>query len=361
MISNYRSAAASFAVVIAVCGAAALASSPMQAPRDPMPVRPEAAGWNSAALDDVLAYAQAQKTTGFVIIDRERIVAERNWPLPESAAPFKAGFVHGTSPEGALLEDVASAQKSFIAILAGIAADKGLLDISRPVAFYIGAGWSKATAEQEHAITVRHLLEMSSGLKENFTFEAPAGTKFFYNTPVYAAMKPVLEKASKKSLDAITSEWLTAPAGMKDTGWRQRPGGFEAAGNPTGLVTTPRDLARMGQLILDKGKSVDGRRVISETQLKSLFERSANNPAYGKLWWLNGGDYAVMPGATSPRSEGSLIKAAPADLVAAQGAQDRKLYVVPSRRLIVVRMGQATQRDFNEQLWTRLMKAAPPK
>ena len=47
--------------------------------------------------------------------------------------------------------------------------------------------------------------------------------------------------------------------------------------------------------------------------------------------------------------------------MAAQGALDRKLYVVPSRRIIVVRMGQAADRDFNQQLWTRLMKAAPPK
>jgi CubicO group peptidase (beta-lactamase class C family) len=362
MISLYRSAATVFALfAIAACTVAALASSQAQAPPDPMHVRPEAPGWNAAALDEVLTYAQAQKSTGFVIIDRERIIAERYWPLPDSAAQFKAGFVHGTSSDGALLEDVASAQKSFIAILAGIAADKGLLDISRPVLSYIGAGWSKATPEQEQAITVRHLLEMSSGLKENFAFDAPAGTKFFYNTPVYAAMKQVLEKASKKSLDTITLDWLTAPAGMKDTSWRQRPGGFEAAGNPTGLVTTPRDLARMGQLILDTGKSADGRRVISETQLKSLFQRSANNPAYGKLWWLNGGDYAIAPGANAPRSEGSLIKSAPADLVAALGALDRKLYVVPSRRMIVVRMGQAADRDFNQQLWTRLMKAAPPK
>jgi hypothetical protein len=57
-----------------------------------------------------------------------------------------------------------------------------------------------------------------------------------------------------------------------------------------------------------------------------------------------------------------MIAAAPADLVAAQGAQDRKLFVVPSMKLVVVRTGQAApDRDFNQQLWTRLMKAAPAK
>lgn len=348
------------AAVTACAIASVVVSSHAQTPKGPHHVS-EATGWDTPALDDVLAYAQAQHTTGFVIVDHGHVVAERNWPLPEGSAQFKAAFVYGTASDGALLEDVASAQKSFIAILAGVAVDKGLLNIAKPVSSYLPAGWSKATRAQEDAITVRHLLEMSSGLGESFAFEAPAGTKFFYNTPVYATLKPVLEKASGKSLDTITADWLTVPAGMKDTAWRKRPGGFESSGNPTGLVTTARDLARMGQIVLDRGKAADGRRVISETQLAALFERSANNPAYGKLWWLNGGPYSLAPGANAPRTEGSLIKPAPADLVAAQGALDRKLYVVPSRALIVARMGQATDRDFNQQLWTRLMKAAPHK
>ena len=45
---------------------------------------------------------------------------------------------------------------------------------------------------------------------------------------------------------------------MKDTSWRKRPGAFADVGNPTGLVTTPRDIARMGQLVLDGGKAADG-------------------------------------------------------------------------------------------------------
>ena len=70
--------------------------------------------------------------------------------------------------------------------------DKGLLDLSKPVSAYIGAGWSKASPEQEAAITVRNLMEMNSGLKENLSFDAAPDTKFFYNTPAYAIMKPVL-------------------------------------------------------------------------------------------------------------------------------------------------------------------------
>jgi CubicO group peptidase (beta-lactamase class C family) len=321
-------------------------------------VDPAKAGWTPAALDELVAYVQSQKTTGFLIVQDNKVIFEHNWPLPPEAAAFAANFTHGTDAHGALEEDVASAQKSFIAILAGVAIDKGLLDISKPVSDYIGAAWSKAAADQEKSIAVRNLMEMSSGLTEKLTYEAPAGTKFFYNTPAYAIMKPVLEKASGQKLDDLTRLWLTEPAGMTDTLWRQRPAVFSDVGNPTGLYTTPRDMAKLGQLVLDNGKAADGKRVISAAQLAALFERSPTNPAYGRLWWLNGSAYTLRPAGV--RTETALIPAAPAELVAALGAQDRKIYVVRSRKLIVVRTGQAApDRAFDQQVWLRLMKAAP--
>jgi CubicO group peptidase (beta-lactamase class C family) len=321
-------------------------------------VDPAKAGWNAAALEEVADYVQSQKTTGFLIIQDRRVVYEHNWPLPPEASTFATNFTHGTDSHGALEEDVASAQKSFVAILAGVAIDKGLLDISKPVSAYIGPGWSKAAPEQEKLITVRNLLEMSSGLTEPLAFEAPAGTKFFYNTPAYAIMKPVLEKASGQNLDDLTRIWLTEPVGMADTLWRQRPGAFANSGNPTGLFTTPRNMAKLGQLVLDNGKAANGKAVISAAQLAALFERSPTNPAYGHLWWLNGSAYSLRPARI--RTETALIPAAPAELVAALGAQDRKIYIVRSRKLIVVRTGQAApDRGFDQQVWLRLMKAVP--
>lgn len=162
--------------------------------------------------------------------------------------------------------------------------------------------------------------------------------------------------AAKQPLETLTRDWLTAPAGMANTSWRKRPAAFADVGNPTGLVTNPRDTARFGQVVLDGGKAAGGKRIVSEAGLKAMFTRSATNPAYGRLWWLNGSAYTIRPLAR--RVDGPLIPAAPADLVAALGALDRKLYVVPSKKLIVVRMGQATpDKDFDEQLWLRLMKA----
>lgn len=308
------------------------------------------------ALQAVLDYAQSQKTTGFLIVRDGKTVVERNWPLPADAGPQFRAFAYETTPDGALLEDVASQQKSFVAVLAAIAVDRGLLDVERPVSDVIGAGWSKAGADAERAIRVIHLLTMCSGLGETLGHLAPAGTTFFYNTPAYAVLKPVLAAVAKAPLETISNDWLTAPAGMTHTAWRQRPAAFAGVGNPTGLVTCPRDVARFGQLILDGGKAADGRRVVSEAGLAAMFARSPANPAYGRLWWLNGAAETVRPGGR--RTAGPLIPAAPADLVAALGALDRKLYVVPSRRLVVVRMGQAAlDPDFDQQLWMRLSRA----
>jgi CubicO group peptidase (beta-lactamase class C family) len=192
-----------------------------------------AAGWSQSALDDATSYVASQRSTGFVVIDRGRVIVERHWPLPDSALAFRNNFVHGTAGDGSVLEDVASQQKSFIAILAGVAIDRRLLEISQPVSAYAKPGWSKATAAQESRITVRHLLEMNSGLKEDLTVEAEPDTKFFYNTPAYAILKAVLEGASGRPLDDLTRDWLTAPAGMKDTSWRKRPAVFAGSGNPT--------------------------------------------------------------------------------------------------------------------------------
>ena len=112
-------------------------------------VDPAKAGWNATALDELAAYVHSQRTTGFLIIQDRKVIYEHNWPLPPDAAAFAANFTHGTDAHGAIEEDVASAQKSFVAILAGVAMDKGMLDISKPVSAYIGAGWSKAAPGQE--------------------------------------------------------------------------------------------------------------------------------------------------------------------------------------------------------------------
>jgi hypothetical protein len=113
--------AASAAAVPAICACARAATA---AENELSVVDPAKAGWNTAALDELAAYVQSQGTTGFLIIQDRKVIYEHNWPLPSTAAAFAANFTHGTDVHGALQDDVMSAQKSFVAILAGIAIDK---------------------------------------------------------------------------------------------------------------------------------------------------------------------------------------------------------------------------------------------
>jgi len=338
-------------VATALAGLAATPLAPLAFAR----AAAQAEQGDKAAMTRLLDYVHNQNTTGFLVIQNGKTLVDQNWPAPADDRQF-ALFAYERTKDGALLEDVASQQKSFVSVLVAVAIDKGLIAVDKPVSDYIGAGWSKASPEQEAKIRVIDVLTMSSGLNDHFGYEAPAGTLFNYNTPVYAVTKRILTAAAKQPLETITRDWLTVPAGMSDTAWRKRPAALASVGNDTGLVTSPRDIARFGYVILHGGVAESGKRIVSEASFKAMFARSATNPAYGRLWWLNGSDY-TMRALGGGRKEGPLNAAAPADMVAALGAFERRLYVVPSRKLIVVRTGpSAPDTDFDQQLWLRLMK-----
>ena len=130
-----------------------------------------------------------------------------------------------------------------------------------------------------------------------------------------------------------------------------------------GLSTSARDLARFG-LMIQAGGQWHGNEVIADADfLKQMLSPSQDlNPAYGYLWWLNGQDFSLGTTAQARRRNGTLIPTAPDDLIAMQGAGDRKLYLVPSLNLIVTRLGfngsQAGSR-FNDVFWEALIQAAP--
>jgi CubicO group peptidase (beta-lactamase class C family) len=313
--------------------------------------------WNAAALDDLASYCRDQRTTGLLVVQDRQTILERNWPVPAGSEVFERRYLHGASPRGALREDVASQQKSLVALLAAMAVERGLLDIEQPVSRYVGVGWSRAESRQEHAIVVRHLLEMCSGLDDALCFEAPAGSRHYYNTPAYAMMLQVLEAAADQSIDVLTPGWLTGPAGMADTAWCRRSDELASIlGNPRGLVTTPRDLARLGQIVLDGGVTEDGQRLVSIEGLAAMFDRTALHPSYGRLWWLNGGAFWIVP--NRGQGDGSLVPTAPADALFALGSENRVLMIVPSWRLVLVRLGQqAPDPDLRETMADLLSRA----
>jgi len=300
-------------------------------------VDPPAAGWDPAKLGAVLDFAESRRSNGVVILLRGRILAQR--------------------PAGALpVEDVASVQKSVAATLFGIAKRKGLIKLEDPASKWLGTGWTKLPADQEQRITMRHLISMSSGLSDEFGFEAEPGTKWRYNSPAYQKVMRALAKAAGKSENELTREWLTGPLGMRESVWKDRPG----TGGMNELNTTAADLARFGLMILARGEWQGKRIVEDRAYFRQMLDSSQTmNPAYGFLWWLNGKQVVRANGSTAPK----LIPAAPDDLVAALGARGRKVHVVPSLGVVATRTGEEADRQgeppFDQRFWRLLMDAAP--
>ena len=283
---------------------------------------------------------------------------------------YRDVWYHGNSADGWAREDVASTQKSFVAVLAGIARDKGLLDFDAPVSTYLGAGWSNASAEQEAAISVRHLMSMTSGLSEKLEFVFPAGQDWSYINKAYSLVNDVIQAATGREANDFTREWLTEPLGLDQTEWIIRSEFFRQW-NMNGLVTTAPDLARFGLMIQAGGRWKD-RTIISPESLGQLMSASSShNPSYGLLWWLNNPQGWDWVRNTTGVTEGKMISDAPADWVAAMGTSERRCYVVPSLGLVVTRTGSTwkldeegnfvSSRDFDLRVWELLTAAMPAK
>lgn len=122
-----------------------------------------------------------------------------------------------------------------------------------------------------------------------------------------------------------------------------------------------RSMARFGLLALNKGKWKD-EQIINESFFNQCINSSQNiNPSYGYLWWLNGKSSFMIPGEQTVY-QGFLVPNAPADMYAAMGAEDQRIYVVPSKKLVVIRMGDASNpanpnfavSGFDNELWGKL-------
>jgi CubicO group peptidase (beta-lactamase class C family) len=318
-------------------------------------ISPEEAGWNVKHLQAAMDLAGKAKSTGVVILLGGKILAEQYWDLSKEKGTLKFSLRNqGKSPEGHPIEDVASVQKSVTSFLVGVAQGKGLLYFEAPVSKYLGEGWSRASKAQEAKIAVYHLLSMSSGLNEALEYQAEAGTAWRYNTVAYSQTHKLLEKATGKDIQTITREWLTTPAGMKDSRWTPRGAGAGAAStNRVGFSTTARDLARFGLVMLRKGHWEKRDLLQNPGYLEQAVAPSQEmNKAYGLLWWLNG-----HPRPRQRQAPARLLPTAPKDLFAAQGALGRKLYVVPSLDLVITRIGDNAPQDFPDRFWEKLLLA----
>ena len=279
--------------------------------------------------------------------------------------------------DGRTREDVASVQKSVTSLLVGTAVERGLLDIDATVSSYVGPHWSRANADVEAIITLRHLLTMTSGLDDHMTVVAEPGSRWFYNLGAgYHTVKRVLAKVADQELDQLSRAWLFDPLGMSETAWVERPvspdtpeSHLDFSCYPDGtpfeaLVTSARDLARLGAAVLAVVTSGEAGPLNQAYLEDALRPATPLNPAYGLLWWLNGQPWHLPP-RVNQRVEGWLVPDAPADLVGMLGAYGRSVHIVRSLDLVVVRLGAdpgdnplAASR-FGRELWTLLRAAGP--
>lgn len=315
-------------------------------------VRPAEAGLDSAALAAALDWAGTQESFGVVVLWRGYLVAERYW----------AGWT--VSTRGPLF----SAGKSISSALVTQMISEGKLSLDTSVTAILGAGWSRATTG-ESDITVRHLLSMASGLNDSLQFVVAPGSKFYYNNPAYYQLFAVLSQVSGATVPQLAASRIFTPIGMTralaientDTG---EPGYV--------FASSARDFARFG-LLLQAGGRWNGTTVLSDSSalVQGRTYSGTDNLSYGWLWWLNGGASHRTPGPyLLPTNAGPLIPSAPADLVAALGLDDKKLYMVPSRDLIIVRLGDRAPiagagspeagSSFDNELWLRLSAAFRP-
>lgn len=309
------------------------------------------AGWDPVALDAAAGFALERSSAALLVLLDGRILLERMW----------AG-------EG-YRRDIASAQKSIVSTLAGIAHERGEIDLDAPVTRYLGPGWSFAPAADEEQIAVHHLLTMTTGLDDDLQRVSAPGETWHYNNTTYHLVRLVVEQASGLGVEALTRSRLWDPIGVSaDSAWQPRPGRGRFSVDPTrrplwGLTITPRDLARFGLLVQRNGRWATAS-VVGEAELdRALQPSSPMNPAYGELWWLNGQESFQLP--QRPSQPGPLLPSAPSDVVAALGKDDQKLYVSRSTGLVVVRLGERAAEtalslsSFDDELWKRLLAASP--
>jgi CubicO group peptidase (beta-lactamase class C family) len=145
---------------------------------------------------------------------------------------------------------------------------------------------------------------------------------FNYVTGAPNLVGAVLRKATGKQFDVLAKEVLFGPLGVADTGWEHFDNGDTMAGG--GLRLRPRDLAKVGQLVLAHG-AWNGRQVVPAAWIEQSTAPRLNAYSmyfYGYFWWLGR----------------SLVDGRQVDWIAGRGYGGQRLYIVPSRDIVMVVM-----------------------
>lgn len=302
-------------------------------------------GWDESKLQPLLGFLEINNSKSFMILHEGKIVVES----------------YMNDHTNTSLWYWASAGKTLTSTISGIALDEGLLDINNKVSDYLGTGWTSAPLDKENLITCKHLLSMTSGLDdslgdsvspENLQYIADAGTRWAYHN-TYVKMQDVVAAASNQSWNNYFNTKLRDKIGMSTIG------GWLNLNDLSVYWSDTRSMARFGLLAYAKGKW-ENTQIISENFLNEATNTSQNiNKAYGYLWWLNGKTSYQLP-SLQFEFDGELIPNAPTDTYAALGKNDQKIYVVPSKKIVVIRMGESAGASnfalssFDNELWEKI-------
>ena len=210
------------------------------------------------------------------------------------------------------LHFIASDVKSVISLLVGIAHDKGFItDIDEPI-FDFFPEHSDLKSENKSRITIRHLLTMTSGFVwDEFTYthkdprddlyqmsmsedavrfvlarnlEYEPGTYSEYITGNSFLLAAILKRAINTSVEDFAEIYLFEPMDIMDYEWESLRDG--SSKTPIGLFMKTRDMAKIGQLVLNRG-IWDGQQLVSEGWLADSTRPSEKSSRYGYQWWIS--------------------------------------------------------------------------
>jgi len=280
-------------------------------------ILPNDLNWNSNKLEELKSFLIDENTKSFMILVNGRVVVEEYYNGHTASDTWQWN----------------SAGKTLVTATTGIAQQNGLIDINNKVSDYIDNEWTSTTTQQEDLITVKNLLSMTSGLddepqlviKPNLTYLADASTRWAYGN-VFQRLMNVVEDASEVEFENYFNNELRDKIGM-DGFWNN------------GIIyriynSNTRSMARFGLLASQNG-NWDGEQIINEDFFIESKTTSQNiNPSYGYLWWLNGKSKYMLP-STQTEFSGELVPNAPTDMVAAMGKDEQRIYIVPSKNLVI--------------------------
>lgn len=281
-------------------------------------------GVDDAGLGRAAERADAlERVQSLLVVRQGRLVMER----------YDDGFGRGDRA------DVRSVTKSVVSLLTGIALDRGELPGLDATVGDLLPDRVAVVPEAQRGITLRHLLTMtggwdwdestaagyndwvSSGEHIGYLLARPLanepGARFSYNSAAVHLLGVILEEAVGP-LPAYAQEHLFGPSGIGGAEWE--PLGLGRVNGGSGIDLRPRDLARIGQLMVQEGRSGD-RQVLSSGWVDAATTpaawRSTSGPlelSYGYLWWTDEANDAYF----------------------AWGFGGQFIYVAPARDLVVV-------------------------